>query len=232
MRPFPTAPATTTLALLPGATFADAFSIDLDDADALKDVVFRLDCEFRCEQIILKGEDVTREIRTETVSSAASQARDETTALKGSGKPNPYEGMLSADGQSARDRWAHQNPLLKGCIAAWEKGSGTTLLGPDDANKDKNGDREETYVGVTDFCGELLMFKTIAEHAGGDLTNDSWIAAVNSFGPIKLVPTDYASLCAGKYSADDAARLVSFDSTIGVQGGDWKPLTDIGDSSN
>ena len=32
MRPFPTAPATTTLALLPGATFADAFSIELDDA--------------------------------------------------------------------------------------------------------------------------------------------------------------------------------------------------------
>ena len=32
MRPFPTQPAETTLALLPGATFADAFSIDLDDA--------------------------------------------------------------------------------------------------------------------------------------------------------------------------------------------------------
>ncbi len=166
------------------------------------------------------------------VSSAASQARDLTNALKGTGRPNPYEGMLSADGQSVTDRWDNKNDLLKECVQAWEDASGTTLLGPGEAKNDKNGDREETHVGVTDFCGELLMFKVIAERAGGNLTNDSWIAAVNSFGPIKLVATDYASLCTGKYSADDAARLVSFDSSLGNQGGEWDPITEIGDSSN
>jgi len=35
-------------------------------------VVFKLDCEFRGDQVILEGEDVTREIRTEAVSNAAS----------------------------------------------------------------------------------------------------------------------------------------------------------------
>ncbi len=166
------------------------------------------------------------------VASGASQARDETIALKGSGKPNPYEGMLSADGQNVRDRWAHKNAPFQNCVNAWEKASNTKLLGPDDSIKDKNGDREETFVGVTDFCGELTMFKTIAERAGANLTNDSWIAAVNSFGPIVLAPTDFASLCTGKYAADDAARLVEFNSSLGTKGGDWKPLTEIGDASN
>ncbi len=165
------------------------------------------------------------------VSSISSQAKDETSALKGKGTPNPYEGMLSADGQSAEDRWAHQNPLLQNCIAAYQKATGDTVLGPDAVKLDKNGDRNEVYVGVTDFCGELTMLKSIAERAGANLTNDTWIAAVNAYGPIKLVPTDYASLCTGKYAADDAARLVSFDSSIGAKG-DWKPLTPIGDSSN
>jgi 3-phosphoshikimate 1-carboxyvinyltransferase len=47
--------------------------IDLGDAAALTGVASRLDCEFRGEQVILEGEDVTREIRTEAVSNAASQ---------------------------------------------------------------------------------------------------------------------------------------------------------------
>ena len=166
------------------------------------------------------------------VTVAASQARDETLALKGTGKANAYEGMLTSNGPSDRERWQHKNPLLQHCIAAWEKATGTRLLGPDENIKDKNGDREETNVGVTDFCGELTMLKTIAERAGANLTNDSWIAAVNSFGPIKLVSTDQASLCTGKYAADDAARLVKFDTSIGTQGGDWKSITDIIDSSN
>ncbi len=164
-------------------------------------------------------------------SSASSQAQDEVVALKGTGKTNPYEGMLSADGQSANDRWAHQNTLLQHCIDVYQKATGETVLGPSEVKKDKDGKRIEVYTGVTDFCGELTMFKMIAERAGGRLTNDSWIAAVNSYGPIQLVPTNYASLCTGKYAADDAARLVSFDSTIGAKG-DWKPITEIGDASN
>ena len=74
------------------------------------------------------------------------------------------------------------------------------------------------------------MFKTIAEKVGTDLTNKNWQKAVDSYGKIDLVPTDIASLCKGKYEADDAFRLVKFDSTIG-ESGDWKPVTTVEDAS-
>ena len=64
------------------------------------------------------------------------------------------------------------------------------------------------------------MFKTIAEKVGTDLTIENWQKTVDAFGTIDLVPTDIASLCKGKYAADDAFRLVEFDSTLG-ETGDW-----------
>ena len=54
--------------------------------------------------------------------------------------------------------------------------------------------------------------------------------AVNSFGKISLVPTEIASLCKGKYAADDAFRLVEFDSKKGASG-DWNPVTPVKDAS-
>ena len=74
------------------------------------------------------------------------------------------------------------------------------------------------------------MFKTIAEKVGTDLTTENWQAAVDEFGSIDLVATDIASLCKGKYAADDAFRLVEFDSTIG-ESGDWSAVTDVEDAS-
>ena len=64
------------------------------------------------------------------------------------------------------------------------------------------------------------MFQTIAEQVGSELTIENWQATVDEFGPIDLVTTDIASLCEGKYAADDAFRLVEFDSSIG-ESGDW-----------
>ena len=74
------------------------------------------------------------------------------------------------------------------------------------------------------------MFKTIAEKVGPDLTIKNWQKTVNSFGKIDLVPTEIASLCKGKYAADDAFRLVEFTSSMGTNG-DWKPVTPVKDAS-
>ena len=60
---------------------------------------------------------------------------------------------------------------------------------------------------MIDYCNELFMFRTIAEKTGTDLTNANWTKTVDSFGKIDLVSTDIASLCKGKYDADDAFRL-------------------------
>ena len=156
------------------------------------------------------------------------QARDQVAAGV---DPNPYEGMLSTTGLTQTERWAKKSPLLQQCVDIYEKASGTTVLGPEEEEVTKDGKKIQTHVAVTDFCGELFMFRTIAEKVGPKLTTKNWQKAVDSFGSIDLVSTPIASLCKGKYAATDAFRLVSFDSSLG-DSGDWKKVTPIRDASD
>jgi len=166
------------------------------------------------------------QLLTDTPSSVGEAAQDEVTAGV---SPNPYEAVVSADGETSSERWANSAALQR-CVDVYEAASGETVVGPDELQPGADGKRVELYIAVTDFCNELTFFKNVAEAVGPDLTNESWTEAVNSFGPIDLVSTDIASLGEGKYDADDAFRLVQFDSTIGHKG-DWKPITEIEDAS-
>lgn len=148
-------------------------------------------------------------------------AQGEVTAHK---NPNPYEGIISANGPPDEDVWTTAS--VQTCAKIYEAASGTTVLGPNDVKPGPDGHTVQTYQAVEDFCGELDMFKQIATKAGANLTNDTWTAAVNGFGSIHLVGSTYASLHQGKYDASDGFRLVSFDSTIPPQG-DWKGLSPI-----
>ena len=58
----------------------------------------------------------------------------------------------------------------------------------------------------------------------------AWQKTVDKYGSIDLVSTRIASLCKGKYAADDAFRLGAFDSTAG-DSGDWVAVTPIKDAS-
>lgn len=144
-------------------------------------------------------------------------------------KPNPYDGMLSVLGVTASERWEKKNPLLQRCVDIYEKASGTKVPGPTE-EKVVDGKKVQIDVAVTDFCTELFMFKTIAEKVGPNLTTANWQKTVDRFGPIDLASTPVASLCKGKYAADDAFRLVSFDPALG-QSGDWKAVTPVRDAS-
>jgi hypothetical protein len=159
-------------------------------------------------------------------SSVVEQAQDAQAA----GGTNSYLGMLSVEGETASEAWNDKSELLQECVDVYEDASGETLLGPEEVKPGPDGKTAQIYIAVQDFCGELVMFKTIAEAAGADLTNDSWVDAVNGFGAIDLVNTDIASLCDGKYYADDAARVVEYDPTIGERG-DWGAVTDVIDAS-
>jgi ABC-type branched-subunit amino acid transport system substrate-binding protein len=159
--------------------------------------------------------------------STAEQAQDEVKAGK---TPNPYEGLLSVTGELTAERWANKSPLLQQCVDIYEKATSTKVPAPDAQLKNGKGKTIELATAVTDFCGELFMFKTIAEKVGPDLTIKNWQKTVNTFGKIDLVSTKIASLCKGKYTADDGLGLVSFDSTVGTNG-DWKAVTPVKDFS-
>ena len=91
------------------------------------------------------------------------QAQDEQKAGK---KPNPYEGLLSGTGLTPTERWANKSPLLQQCVDIYQKATGTTVPGPDERKVDSNGKTVYTDQAVTDFCGELFMFRDIAKKVG------------------------------------------------------------------
>lgn len=158
---------------------------------------------------------------------ALAQARDEQNAGK---NPNPYEGLLSGTGLTPTERWETKGPLLQECVDIYEKATGTTIPGPNERKVDSDGKTVETDQAVTDFCGELFMFRDIAKKVGPNLTVKNWQKTVDKLGPIALVPDKFSSLCKGKYAAEDSFRLVSYDSSVG-DSGDWKTLTPIKDAS-
>ncbi len=144
--------------------------------------------------------------------------------------PNPYQGALSAGGESASDRWADKSESLQLCVDIYEAASGEPLPGPDEVPT-VDDKRVDQYIAVEDFCGEILFFKQIAELAGADLTNDTWTAAANSIGTMELPTTDNASICEGKYEADNGFQLVEFDEAAS-DAGDFAGITDIVDASD
>ena len=190
--------------------------------------------------VFMSGNDVSSKQFAETIKAAMpkvqlvtdsdttlDQAQDEQKAGK---KPNPYEGLLSGTGLTPTERWANKGPLLQQCVDIYEKATGTKVPGPDDRNVDSNGKQVYTDQAITDFCGELFMFRDIAKKVGPNLTVANWQKTVDKLGPIALVPDKFASLCKGKYAAEDSFRLVSYDSSLGANG-DWKPVTPIKDAS-
>jgi ABC-type branched-subunit amino acid transport system substrate-binding protein len=192
------------------------------------DTIFIAGLNVSAKQFVTKLKEAMPDATLITDSSAtAEQAQDLVAAGT---TPNPYEGMFATEGTSASERWKNKNELLQHCVDTYEAATGTTVIGPDDVKPGPDGKTEELYVAVTDFCNELTMFKTIAEKVGTDLTTENWQAAVDQYGSIDLVSTDIASLCKGKYAADDAFALVKFDSSLG-ESGDWAAVTKVEDAS-
>jgi ABC-type branched-subunit amino acid transport system substrate-binding protein len=160
----------------------------------------------------------------DSVAPAQQAGQDEVAAGR---KPNPYDGLLSANGLTDSEEW--QSPRLQQCVKTYEAASGQTVVSPDDLKPGPDGIRAEVWAGVQDICNELTLFEQIAERAGPDLTNATWRQAVDTIGKVELI-APYASLHAGKYDADDSFRLVVFDSSFGPKG-DFKPVTPIEDAS-
>jgi hypothetical protein len=158
-------------------------------------------------------------------SSAKGAAQD---AVNSKTNPNPYDGLISLTGLT--DQQQFELPSVQKCVGIWEKTSGTKVVAPKDLKAGKDGKRDEIWITVRDACADLDFFKQIADRVGKNLNNHNWTDTVNHFGSIPLVGSSAGTLQTGKYDANNAYALVSFDPTAGTSG-DWKQLTPVSGGS-
>jgi ABC-type branched-subunit amino acid transport system substrate-binding protein len=138
--------------------------------------------------------------------------------------PNPYAGIISAEGQTGIEH--DKTPHFTFCAGIWEKATGRKVPSPNVVVKLPNGKQNGIYPEVEDACLFTQFFKTIATRVGRYLNNTNWVHAVDNFGAIDDMSTLYASLHTGKYDADDTYGLVGYDTTIG-EDGDWTHVTPV-----
>jgi hypothetical protein len=143
--------------------------------------------------------------------------------------PNPYNGMITAEGLTGVEHAKTKNGLF--CRKVFEDRTGIKVPDPLTVVKLPDGRQNNIQGEAGDACALVEMFASIARRVGTNLNIANWVNAVNNFGPINVYATTYASLHTGKYDADDTYGLVAYDPTIG-DAGDWKQLTPVKNVGN
>jgi ABC-type branched-subunit amino acid transport system substrate-binding protein len=141
-------------------------------------------------------------------------------------KPNPYEGIIAAGGESAHDydrsaNWKYCAGIYEQAFHKQAPDEETVVPGPRGHTLDITG-------SITDACTELTMLHDIGERVGKYLNDDNWINAVDHYGKIRVMDSKYGSIHIGKYDANDTYALVAYDSSIPPEG-DWRYLTAVED---
>ena len=169
-----------------------------------------------------------RELPNILLLSDSTEALDYAQQLERAGtKPNPYQGLLAAEGQTTQEYADSAN--WKYCKDIYEETTHRHAPGPLDVIHYKGGKTLDTYGAINDACQLLSMFHDIAQRAGKDLNNSSWIDAVNTFGHIdNRGAGPYSSLTKGKYDANDNFRLEQLDSSLPPDG-NFEPITPLED---
>jgi hypothetical protein len=143
-------------------------------------------------------------------------------------EPNPYDGIITAEGRIGLEH--SQTPHFTYCNNIYKGATGSSLPLPNVVVKLANGKQNNIYGNAEDACSFVMMFRDIASRVGKDLNVPNWVTTVNNFGSIQVMNTDWASLHAGKYDADDTYGLVQFDPNLKPIG-EWKHLTPTEDVS-
>jgi len=139
-------------------------------------------------------------------------------------KPNPYEGLLTAGGLTAKEFDASGG--WKYCADIYTKATGKPAPDAEHTIKLPNGKINDINGTITNACVNLAIFHDIAQRVGPYLNDATWTQTVNHFGPLANRGGFYASLHTGKYSANDSWRLQAYDSSLG-NSGLWKPITPL-----
>ena len=184
--------------------------------------------------LILVGEEVSSKQFVERIKGAIPQMlliSDTTSVLDGArdeqkahASPNPYDGIITAEGQTGIEHT--KTPHFAYCRDIWEQATGIKVPSPNVVIKLPNGKQNDIYSEVEDACASTTFFATIARRVGPFLNDTNWVNTVNDFGAIDDTSTIYASIHEGKYDADDTYGLVAYDPTVG-DAGDWKHVTPV-----
>ncbi len=140
-------------------------------------------------------------------------------------KPNPFEGIISAGGPTPAEYDKSANYRYSAAIykkyAKKPAPKSTTVI------KAPGGKTVDTYGSINDACQAMTMFHDIATKAGKNLSNATWVKAVDNYGEIvNRGSGPYSSLHKGKYDVEDNFRLEEFDSAI-KPSGNWKAITPV-----
>jgi ABC-type branched-subunit amino acid transport system substrate-binding protein len=142
-------------------------------------------------------------------------------------KPNPYQGIITAGGQTPQEYDASSN--WKHCAAIYKQETGKKAPNAVAIIPGPNGKTLDTYGSINDACQLLSMLQEIGNRVGKNLNDKNWVSTVNHYGKIiDYGAGQYASLHTGKYDDNDTFRLEEYSSTLGPQG-DWKPITPLVD---
>jgi ABC-type branched-subunit amino acid transport system substrate-binding protein len=182
--------------------------------------------------LILVGEEVSSKQFVQKIKAGVPDMKlisDTTSVLDGARdeqkahvSPNPYDGIITAEGQTGLEHT--RTPHFAFCRDIWEKVTGRKVPSPNAIVRLPNGKQNNIYSEVEDGCLFTNFFATIAKRVGPYLNDTNWVNTVNHFGPIDDTSTIYASIHQGKYDADDTYGLVAYDPTIGADG-DWTHVT-------
>jgi hypothetical protein len=128
--------------------------------------------------------------------------------------PNPYDGMLTAQGLSTQDQF--ELPSFQACAKTYQAAIGTPVIAPADLKAGPDGNKVEVYDAMEVACEDLAFFKYVAEKVGPYLNSQNWVQTINNLGNIdNVIPgTHYASIHTGKYDASDDSGLAAYDQTI------------------
>ena len=143
--------------------------------------------------------------------------------------PNPYEGLITAGGQTSTEY--ENGPNWKYCKDIYKQETGKNAPGPNDVIPYKGSKTQtlDTYGSINDACQLVTMFHDIGQRVGRYLNNTNWVNTVNTYGPITNRGSGpYSSLTKGKYDAEDNWRLEQFDSSL-PPNGQFRPLTPVQD---
>ena len=100
------------------------------------------------------------------------------------------------------------------------------VVGPDELA----GGEEAWWEGIVQHCRIFSLFETVMGNLDGELSNETFAAAVDATGDFSAPGQPYASLGPSKYTTNDSFQLAEFDPDAGRNGA-LRSLTPIEDAT-